>query len=205
MEQFDRFGSMTTGKKLSTEGLPAGNYRLLVTATDPETQHKIFGSLTFHITSSANPASWNTYDDSIPAQYAKGNLDLMRGNALLAMGRREEALSYIERAYQKNIANENARDTLADLYFEKAGYDNVIQLYGKGGINQHTSDTTVLNFAQSFAKTGKLNSAVDVLESALTVKTPSEPLYLALVSYYDQMGNATKSAEVKKKMETIRK
>lgn len=205
MEQFDRFGTLTTGKKIPTETLPAGNYRLLISAVEPGTQRKIFGSLTFHISSTGNPESWDTYDDSLPKQYADGNLDLLRGNSLLAMGRREEALGYIERAYKKNVANENARDTLADLYFEKAGYDNVIQLYGKGGINQHTSETTVLNFAQSFAKTGKLNSAVNVLESALAVQTPSEPIYLALAGYYDQMGDVAKSAEVKKKMESIKK
>ena len=60
----------------------------------------------------------------------------MRGNALLAMGRREEGLPYIERAYGKNATNEITRDVLAGLYFENKGYNNVIQLYGKGGVNQ---------------------------------------------------------------------
>lgn len=205
MEQFDRFGSMTTGKKLSTEELNPGNYRLLVSAIDPASGKKVFSSLSFHISSTPTPASWSNYDNSIPVQYTNGGFDLMRGNALLAMGRREEGLPFIERAYGKNATNEITRDVLADLYFESKGYNNVIQLHGKGGVSQHTSDETVLNFAQSFAKTGKLDSAVDVLETALSVKSPSEPLYLALASYYDQLGNPAKSAEIKKKMESIKK
>lgn len=205
MDQFDRFGSMTTGKKLSTEGMNPGNYRLLVSATDPDSGKKVFSSLSFQISSTAASASWNNYDNSIPAQYANGGFDLMRGNTLIAMGHREEGLPYIERAYGKNSTNEITRDVLAGLYFENKGYSNVIQLYGKGGVNQQTSDETVLNFAQSFAKTGKLDSAVDVLESALSVKSPSQPLYLALASYYDQLGNPAKSAEVKRKIESINK
>ncbi len=205
MDQFDQFGSMTTGKKLSTEGLPPGNYRLLVAAIDPDSQRKTFGSLSFHISQNANPISWDVYDDSIPAQYANGTFDMIRGHALIALGRNEEALPYIERAYRKNAQNENARDALADLYFAKAGYDSVIQLYGKGGINPHTSDATVLNFATSFARTGKLNSAVDVLESAISVKPPSDPIYLALASYYDQLGNSQKADETKRKMQASKK
>ena len=204
MDQFDPFGSMTTGKKLSTVGLPNGNYRLLITATDPDSHRKIYGSLSFQLTTNPVPASWDTYDDAIPAQYAKGEFDLMRGHALEVMNRRDEALSYVERAYRKNNANENLRDTLAEIYFQNAKYDSVIHLYDNGGINQQTSESTVLNFAQSFAKTGKVDSAVKVLESALLVKTPSEPLYLALSTYYEQLGDSQKSAELKKKMQSLK-
>lgn len=105
MEQFDRYGSMITGKKLSTDGLTAGSYRLLVAAVDPSTSKKIFSSMTFHISAASTPGSWNTYDETLPKQYANGSLDLARGNALIAMGRREEAVPYLERAYKKQAAN----------------------------------------------------------------------------------------------------
>jgi hypothetical protein len=46
-------GTLLTGHTLSTEGLSAGNYRVVITATNEATQQKAYGSLNLHIINDA--------------------------------------------------------------------------------------------------------------------------------------------------------
>ena len=115
MNQFDRFGSMLTGKVLPTQDLPPGNYRLVIAATDPVTRQKAYSAMTFRISSTAAHTAWDVYDESIPEQYAKGDFDLMRGESLKAMGRANDALVYLKRAAEKNPANEKVRAALTGI------------------------------------------------------------------------------------------
>jgi len=102
MTQFDQYGSMLTGKVLSTESLPPGNYRLVIAATDPNSRQKAYSALTFRISSTAAHTAWDVYDNSIPQRYASGEFDLMRAESLKAMGQADAALVYFKRAAEKN-------------------------------------------------------------------------------------------------------
>ena len=115
MTQFDQYGSMLTGKVLSTESLAPGNYRLVIAASEPTSRQKVYSALTFRISPTFAHTAWDVYDESIPRQYANGEFDLMRAESLKAMGKSEAALVYFKRAAVKNPANDKARAALADV------------------------------------------------------------------------------------------
>ena len=56
---------MLTGRTLSTEDLIAGNYRVVITATDETTQQKAYAALNLHVVSEAvSTGLWTAYDAS---------------------------------------------------------------------------------------------------------------------------------------------
>ena len=73
------------------------------------------------------------------------------------------------------------------------------QLFARAPITKQTDDQTILRLAESILKTGNTARAIEVLESALALKTPTRPLYLALASYYERAGNVRKAAELESK------
>src|SRR5207244_6117285 len=52
-EQFDAGGSLLNGKKIPTSELPAGNYRMAITVTDPETHARTATTFNFRVLSSS--------------------------------------------------------------------------------------------------------------------------------------------------------
>ena len=56
---------------------------------------------------------------------------------------------------------------------------------------------------RSLDKTGHTSQAIELLESALRVKTPTGPLYLTLASYYQRLGNLQKAADLERKGKSL--
>jgi GWxTD domain-containing protein len=199
-DQFDLGGALINGKKIPTTDLPAGNYRMAITVTDPETQQKRFGSFSFHIVSDqASPLdAWDAYDDL--ADYVKtGQAEYERGLTYLLAADPKQAAQWFTKALKKNPNNEMARARLADFYFSQRDFAKVLELYSQMVVTPQTEEETILNVADSFDKTGNVKKAADVVESAIAVKPASGPLYLALSSYYQRLGDAQKAGELERK------
>ncbi len=200
LEQLDSGGSIINGKRIPTVDLATGNYRVVVTITDPRTQQKAFGSLSFGVypETSALPA-WDVSDDGAGDRERKGTADFQRGQCYQALGNAAEALKWFQQAYAKNSGDEHFRSTLTDLYFGRQDYGKVVDLYSANGITASTDEKSILRVAESLEKTGNLNRAVAVLESGTALNPSSGPLLLGLAEYYRKAGQPDKAAAAEKK------
>ena len=203
--QFDESGSMISGKKLSTLELEPGNYRMALTITDPETREKRFGALAFHVVtdSGSQLEAWDIYDDKLADYVNKGEADYDFGVTCLAQNDTPCASKALQESLKKNPKNDLARARLVDIYFHQQAYDKVIQLYAQPAVTAQTEDQTIVNLSDSFDKTGNTKKAADIVEAAITLKPESGPLYLALATYYQRLGNAQKAAELERKGKSL--
>ncbi len=199
-DQFDAGGSMINGKKIPTADMPPGNYRLVVTVTEPTTHEKRFGSLAFHVVSD-HPSQMEAWDvsDDISAYINKGDADYERGLTFMAAGGRLQAAQCFANSMKKNPQHERSRAKLADFYLTQREFDKVLELYSQAVVTAQTEDETILNVAESFEKTGNTKKAADWVESAVKIKPRSGPLYLALAAYYQRLGNPQRAAELEQK------
>ncbi len=202
--QFDQTGSMVNGKKIDTAQLAPGNYRLSVTVTDPQTREKAFATLAFRIVaSSVTPESWDVSDPELVELARKGVFDYERAQCYLSMGNTVAGATWLESAFQKNPADEAVRSTLVDSFFSKQEFKQVAAIYTRSPITAKTDERTILRIAESFDKLGETAKSVEILESAVSMKPQSGPLYLSLASYYQRMGNSQKATEMEQKGRTL--
>jgi GWxTD domain-containing protein len=206
-EEFDASGSLVHGKTIPTKDLAPGNYRLIVKVVDPEAQQKAFSSTSFRIADalSATSVPWDVWDDKGTVQQQLSAHDYDRGWIYLQRGDAALATRYFERALQESGEDQKARAVLAHLYYTQAKYQAVVELYSHTEIDKSTEDGTLLDVADSFAKVGDTPKAIHLLETALGVRTQSEPVYLALASYYEKAGDSGKAAELRKKAAAVDK
>jgi GWxTD domain-containing protein len=196
LNQLDHGGSVINGKQILTGDLPPGNYRLVMTLHDPQSQAKVFGSLNFSVYTTASAApSW----DASGEDQADGTLDWQRASCYLAAGDKVHATEWFQSAYSKNPTNERFRDKLIELYFEQQDYARAVEVYSKGGLSDSTDEQTIVRLAESFAKLGNLPKAVAVMESGTTLNPNSVPLLLGLADYYRKAGNPDKATAVEQK------
>jgi Tfp pilus assembly protein PilF len=76
-------------------------------------------------------------------------------------------------------------------------------MYDRSAITAKTEEQTILRIAESFDKLGQPAKSVAVLESAVTLKPQSGPLYLSLAGYYQRLGNSQKATEMEHKGRTL--
>ena len=204
-EQFDAGGSLLNGKKIPTSELPAGNYRMAITVTDPETHAKAVSTMTFRVLSSsgAPTAAWDVTDPEVTSYVTSGGSDFDRGLAYLAAGNQPSAAESFRSSLEKNPNNELVRARLVEYYFGQQNFAQVAKLYDHIAVTKETQEDTLLRVADSLDKTGNVKQAAAFLETALTVKGPSGPLYLTLASYYQKLGDAQKAQEMDRKGKSI--
>lgn len=199
-EQFDPFGSMVSGKKISLADAAPGNYRLVISAADPENPQKVYTSLAFRVYSMPNAAPpFDVYDSGLADDVIKGVPEFDRALTSLAFNDKEAATQWFKAAVAKNPANEVARSRLAELYFDRQDYADVAALYTRSPITAETDEEAILRAAESMAKTGDLPRAISFLENAVHLRNNSGPLYLALANYYRGEGNTQKANEMESK------
>jgi len=189
--QFDPHGSMVNGKKIETMDMGAGNYRLTVSVTDPETRQKRSSTLPFQIVAE-NPSPsdiWEIDDDGLADYVRSGQSDFDRGLVYLSKKDSQGAMSAFLEALRKDPMHEGARARVADYYFQQKEFAKVVDLFARHEVTAKTEEGTILAVADSLDRTGRSKQAVDLLESALKVKPPSGALYLALANYYQHIGN----------------
>ena len=200
-DQFDTFGSVVSGKKIPTTDLPPGNYRLTITLADPHSQQKRFSLLRFNIVSEgpSSSDSWWINDDALAEYVTSGQADFDRALTYIAGGQDQVAAGFFQDALRVNPHNDRARARLVDYYFRQREFAKVVELFAQTAVTAQTEEGTVLNVADSLDKTGHPGNAVALLESALNLKPPSGPLYLALASYYQHLGDTTKAETFQQK------
>ena len=194
-EQFDPNGSMLNGKRVSLAEAPQGNYRLVVTVSDPETKQKTFGAMNFQIVSTLTDPSntWYVFDETADAQEKVGEDEYDRALCYIAAGNHDKALPLLAAALEHNPGNQDAVGRLVGLYFDKKDYVKVASLYPKFAVSKGTNEQTVLQMADALHRAGKLPEAVHLLETTISSRESSGPLLLALSSCYRQMGQTEKA------------
>jgi GWxTD domain-containing protein len=200
LDQLDAGGSVLNGKRILTGELQPGNYRLVMTLSDPETQSKVFGALSFGVLSTnvAVPA-WDVSDETIAASVASGNADYDRAICYLALDDKAHAEEFLGKAHGKNPGDERYKAKLAQIYFGRQEYSRVTQLYVSSGITQTTDEQTILRVAESFDKAGDPRKSVAVMEAGTTFNPSSGPLLLGLAEYYRKTGDQRKAAAAEQK------
>jgi GWxTD domain-containing protein len=198
--QFNSAGSMINGKKIETTELSPGPYRLSVTVTDPVSHERAAATLSFRVLmQGGTPDSWDISDPTFADATKKGEFDFERAQCYLSGGDVVSGATWLERANQKNPEDEDVRLKLIDSYYSRQGFKQIAALYARTGINSKTDDQSILRIAESFDKLGQMNKAVDVLESAVSLKPQSGPLYLSLAGYYQRLGNTQKATEMEQR------
>jgi GWxTD domain-containing protein len=199
--QFDPYGSMVNGKKIETAELGAGNYRLTVSLTDPSSHQKRFSTTSFQV-GAQNPSTsdvWLIDDDGLQDYLASGQADFDRGLVFLTRKDTESAVAAFQKALKRDPAHERARARLADYFFQKSEFAKVVDLFAQKEVTAKTEDGTIIAVADSLDRTGRSSQAVDLLESALKVKAPTGPLYLALATYYQHVGKPDRAEAMQNK------
>jgi hypothetical protein len=206
-EQFDTGGSLLNGKKIPTSDLPAGNYRMAITITDPESHARTATTFNFRVLSNvaAPTTAWDISDPELAHYVTSGGADFDRGLAYLASGNQAAAAGHFRASLEKNPNNELVRARLVEYYFGQQNFAQVAKLYDHIAVTKETQEDTVLRVADSLDKTGNLKQAADFLESALSIKGPSGPMYLTLAGYYQKMGNPQKAEEMDRKGKSMMK
>lgn len=197
-EQLDAGGSLISGKKISTEQLAPGNYRLLVTVREEGTDKKAYSSLNFRVVPAATTYEpWDLNDEQIADDLHSGQLEYRRGLAYLAQGNTDQAMHYIRAGFDKNPGDERIYRSLIDVYFTRQAFSQVTDVESRHTLvgSTETDEVTLLRVAESLEKTGKLQKAVQLLESAVKTKDASGALYFALAGYYERLGEHEKAAQ----------
>jgi len=203
-EQFDQFGSMVNGKVIPLKDLPIGNYRLSMTVAEDGVAQKNFAGLNFRLLNTGGSGQpWDVVDDGIAEDVRKGVVDYQRGLCYMAVGDKAHAIEWLRKAAQKNPADEAVRERLVSLYFANQSYAEVAALYATGGITEKTDPQTILQIAQSLDQVGNTKKAIETLESAIRLRQESGPIYLALASYYQRMGDQQKASDMERKGKSL--
>ena len=196
LNQLDHGGSIINGKQILTADLDPGNYRLVMTLHDPESQAKVYGTLNFSVNGSTLAAAgWDISDKSV----APGEADWQRALCYLSANDKVQALSWFDAAYSQDSGNERFRDKLIEMYFERQDYTKAVQTFTRGGLSDSTDEQTIVRVAESFSKLGDLTKAVAVMESGASLNPKSASLQLGLADYYRRAGNAGKAAAAEQK------
>jgi len=200
--QFDANGGLINGKKIPTAELPPGGYRMAITITDPLTRARSVASFQFRIADGdASPQNWDVVDPEAAEDFEKGKRESQRALCYLALGNKDGALTSFRKAYGKN-PDEPTRDKLVNLLYASQAFNEVTDLYARGGVTAQTDEQAILDIAESFNRLGQRAKSIQVLESALPLRR-SSALYLGLAHYYQQSGEAQKASDMEQKAKAL--
>lgn len=193
--QFDANGSLVNGKEISIGDWAPGNYKLVVTLSDPTEHEQAYSSLNFRLGPSAEPfRSWGIDDRDDTLKDAKsGTSDYERGLCYLAAGQNAPASEALRRALEKNANSQEALTSLVDAEFSRQAYGEVAKYAARVTLTDQTQERTILHMAESLDKTGDTKKAIALLESALKARPATGPMYLTLAQYYERSGDSAKA------------
>lgn len=199
MEQFDQYGSLVNGKKISLENRTSGNYVVTVTVQG-EAGQKTYATAHFRLLGDADlPRTWEADEPEILKDSQSGLLDQQRGLALLAQGQPDESRKWLLRAIKLGRENDAARAALVEAYFGKKDYAAVRSLYDDVGVTSRTDTRTLTRIASSLAQLGDSQKGISLLQDSIGFRPEDGQLYLALADLYTQKGDLQKAAEMEKK------
>lgn len=198
--QFSEQGFLVTGKKIPLADLQPGPYVLTVTVTDPVTRDRSYGRLSFKVDYNATrDATWFLSDPDAASVARSAAFDQQRALSLLAQDKEQDAVPWLRNALAKDSKNELVRAKLIGIYYAAGQYDKVAELLRVSGVSENTDEQTLLRMAESLDRLGDTQRAIQLLEAGLHAHSSSGPLYLALASYYQRIGNSSKASELEQK------
>ncbi len=202
--QFDAHGTIINGKVIPTVDLPAGNYRVTVGVSDPETRDRAYSSFNVQLASQADaPAAWDVNDPDLAKEAQSGVLDYDRALGCIAQSKEKEALPWLKNAFDKNPQDEQVRARLIDALFSSHDFSQVAAIYRRVGVTPQTEVRTVMAMAQSLQALDDWKTSARLLESAVALHSSSGPLYLALATCYQRLGDTQKAAEMQQKARSL--
>jgi|HubBroStandDraft_6_1064221.scaffolds.fasta_scaffold15182_2 GWxTD domain-containing protein len=200
--QFDANGSLINGKKIPTGSFGPGGYRMSITVTDPTTHGRSIASFQFRVAdSNGSPTIWDVTDPEAAEDAQKGRREYQRALCYVMQGEPQNAVNYLKSSYTKDPA-EQTRDHLVDLLYSRQAFNEVAELYFKGGVTADTSEETVMAMAESLRHLGQVNKSIQVLEAELPFRK-SSALYLGLARYYQLSGDGQKASEMEQKAKDL--
>src|SRR5262249_38400173 len=181
MQQFDAFGSLVSGKKIELPpDVAPGNYRLMVSVTGPGNPQKVFSSLNYRIASVPAAPPFDVVDPDLAQEIARGVPEFDRALCYAAQDDKASAVEWFKAALRKDPDNEVARSRLAELYYAKQDYAAVAALYARASVTKETDEQSILRAAESMARSGDVARALALLESAVSARSGTGSLYIAL-------------------------
>ncbi len=200
--QFDANGTLISGKKIPTDKLPPGAYRMAITVSDPAIHGRSVASFQFRIADAgASPPVWDISDPEAAQDVQKGTREYQRSLCYALAGDQQQAIAYLDKAYSKN-REELTRDKLVSLLYSGQAFGKVADLYRQGGVTPETDEQTILEMAESLNRLGQVGKSIQLLESALPGRQ-SSALYLGLSRYYRASGDTQKALQMEEKAKTI--
>jgi GWxTD domain-containing protein len=199
--QFDPTGTMLTGKKIPISDLQHGQYLLTLSLDTPEGREKAAGTMIFRLMSEpANYEDWDVFDgEGIAKDVRSGTADYQRALCFQAFGDKGNAAQWFRNALDRNPRLEEARSALVNIEFSRADYAGLVKLTRDYPISGDTDDETILRLAAAFDKTGNTQEAINLLQTAIKLKSPDGPIYITLAGYYRQIGDPKKGDDFEKK------
>jgi len=206
-EQIDSTGTILTGKKIPLGDWAQGNYLLTLTLNSTEGQEKASGTLIFRLIGEApDTGDWDVFDgEGISKDVRNGTTDYQRGLCYLALGEKDSAVQWFRNALDKNPGQEDIRTALVNLQFGLNAFPAIAQLARQIPITGDTEEETILRLAEALDKTGSTQDAINLLQSAIKLKSPNGPIYLTLASYYRRIGDARNGDDFEKKGQELMK
>ncbi len=201
-DQFDENGAMINGKKIPSDKMGPGSYRMAITVTDPATHGRSVASFQFRVSDAgASRPAWDITDPQAAEDVQNGTRDYQRALCFISQNNQQQAIASLQAAYGKNPA-EQTRAKLIDLLYSQQAYAQVVQLYRQAGVSPQTDEQTILRIADSLSHTGDVTKSIQLLESELPARQ-SSAMYLGLAKCYQVSGNTQKASEMEQKAKTM--
>jgi len=201
---FDKNGSLLTGKKLATEHLLPGNYRLVVAAVEEDGERHAYSSLIFQVAPSDMAAGlWTAQDPGLAQLTGYGQDDYKRGLSAAAQGNPAEATKWFELAVNAAPPYERGLPRLVALLTQQRDYAGLAQLGQRFGKSRSLDQKTAVLLAKGIAQSGDIKLATQILESALSWQAPTAEMYSTLAGFYRASGDNTRAAELEAQAKTL--
>jgi GWxTD domain-containing protein len=199
-EAFDTSGSLLTGKKLATDHLLPGNYRLVVSAVEEGGDRHAYASLNFQVQPANMPAGLRTAHDPGLIQLAGyGQDDYKRGLSAAAQGNSAEAAKWFGLAVNAAPPYEQGLPRLVSLLSQQQKYADLAQLGQRFAKSRMLDEKTAVLLARGIAQAGDIHLATQVLESALSWQAPTADMYSTLAGFYRASGDNAHAAQLEER------
>jgi GWxTD domain-containing protein len=203
-EAFDPSGSLLTGKKLATDHLAPGNYRLVVSAVEEGGDRHAYASLNFQVQPTNMPAGlWTAHDPGLSQLAGYGQDDYKRGLSASAQGNSADAAKWFSLAVNAAPPYEQGLPRLVVLLSQQQKYAELAQLGHRFAKSRMLDEKTVVLLARGIAQSGDINLATQVLEGALSWQAPTADMYSTLAGFYRASGDNAHAADLEARAKTF--
>ena len=203
-EAFDTSGSLLTGKKLATDHLLPGNYRLVVSAVEEGGDRHAYASLNFQVQPANMPVGlWTAHDPGLVRLAGYGQDDYKRGLSAAALGNSAEAAKWFGLAVNAAPPYEQGLPRLVGLLSQQQKYAELAQLGQRFAKSRMLDEKTVVLLARGIAQSGDIHLATEVLEGALSWQAPTADMYSTLAGFYRASGDNAHATQLEQRAKTF--